>query len=160
MLQEHGAVDEALRQRITLLHGQSREAMAASDVLMITSGTTALEAMLLKKPMVVAYRVSPMSYRLLSRLIKVQYISLPNLLAEEPLVPELIQDDLSAETLTDAMLAWLNDAPRRERAIERFDQLHRELQRGGSQLAAEALLPLIQTAAAGRLSTVEGPQSR
>ena len=112
-------------------------------MVLMTSGTTALGAMLLKKPMVVAYRLSPLTYRIVSRLVAVDYISLPNLLAGEALVPELIQDDLSAAAVTDAALAWLDDAPRRERAVERFTQLHRELRRDASRHAAEALAPLI-----------------
>jgi len=149
MLQEHPDADDALGARLTLLNGQSREAMAAADLVMMTSGTTALEAMLLKKPMVVGYRVSPMSYRILSRLIKVDYISLPNLLASEALVPELIQDDLSACSLADAMLAWLQDEPRRRHVLERFDQLHRELRCGASERAAQAVLPLMAAGGGG-----------
>jgi lipid-A-disaccharide synthase len=147
LLQGHADVSDELRARITLLEGQSREAMTAADLVLMTSGTTALEAMLLKKPMVVAYRVSPMTYRIMSRLIKVKYISLPNLLAGEALVPELIQDDLSAQALTEAVLAWLTDQPRREQLLERFDQLHRGLRCDASRRAAEALLPLLPVSA-------------
>jgi lipid-A-disaccharide synthase len=147
LLRDHAAVSDALKARITLLEGQSREAMTAADLVVMTSGTTALEAMLLKKPMVVAYRVSPMTYRIMSRLIKVKYISLPNLLAGEALVPELIQDDLTAEALTAAVLGWLTDQGRRDQLLARFDQLHRDLRCDASRRAAEALLPLLPESA-------------
>ncbi|CAN0604431.1 unnamed protein product, partial [Ectocarpus sp. 12 AP-2014] len=83
---------------VTIVRGRSREVMAAADVVLLASGTATLEAMLLKKPMVVGYRLSNFSYALVSRLVKVPHVALPNLLAGKPLVPELLQDDATPET--------------------------------------------------------------
>ena len=91
---------------IHLIDGQSHTAMAAADAILLASGTATLEAMLLNRPMVVAYRISPLSYALvkLLRLIHVQYMALPNLLADQRLVPEFVQGQVEPETLGSALL--------------------------------------------------------
>ncbi|MCL6420361.1 lipid-A-disaccharide synthase [Aestuariirhabdus haliotis] len=125
---------------ITLVLGKSREAMAAADSILIASGTATLEATLLKKPMVVAYRVSPMTYRIASRLVKIPFVSLPNLLAGKELVPELIQDDATPEKLTDAVLASFH---RTEELLPEYQKIHQLLARDASNCAAEAVLALV-----------------
>lgn len=128
---------------VRLVSGQSQLCMAASDAVLMASGTTTLEAMLLKKPMVVAYRMAPLSFAIISRLLKVPYVALPNLLANEALVPELLQDEATVESLGNALLAILND-PRRAQFLEtRFTELHHDLRRQASARAADALLELV-----------------
>lgn len=127
---------------VTLLDKQSHRAMEAADVVLLASGTTALEAMLLKKPMVVSYRMGKWSYKLAERLVKVKHISLPNLLAGDGMVPELIQDQATVENLTAAVLAQFDPA-RSAMLNDRFSELHRLLQRGGSAAAADAIGELL-----------------
>lgn len=124
---------------LTLLNGRSHEALAACDAVLIASGTATLEALLYKRPMVVAYKVAPMTYRILKRLVSSAYISLPNLLAERLLVPELIQDAATPEALAQ-LLAPLLD--RGEVQTEGFDVIHRALRRDASLQAAQAVLQL------------------
>lgn len=128
---------------VTLVKGQSHVVMSASDGVLLTSGTTALEAMLLKKPMVVAYRMGGASYWLASRLVKTPYISIPNLIAGEPLVPELIQDAASVSNLIEHTDKLLFDQARREGLIARFNQLHQSLGQGASDTAARVLAELL-----------------
>ncbi len=132
-----------LSDRVRLLLGQSREVMTAADLVLMASGTTTLEAMLLKKPMVVAYKLPPVSYRIMSRLIKTKFIALPNLLAGEALVPELLQDDVNSDALCRALEQWL-DQPERVVALKRrFAELHRLLRRDASGAAAQAVAQLL-----------------
>lgn len=121
-----------------LLQGHAHEAMLAADVVLLASGTATLEAMLAKRPMVVGYRVSPLSYRIarLLKMLKTDIYALPNILARardsdvELPVPELMQDDCTAENLANATLALFRDSGRRARVVALFEHLHLEL-RGG-----------------------------
>ncbi|WP_258240261.1 lipid-A-disaccharide synthase [Pseudidiomarina homiensis] len=126
---------------LTLIDGQSRTAMAAADALLLTSGTVTLEAMLIKRPMAVAYRFNWLSYQLIKRMFKAKFFSLPNLLADEALVPELVQQQVTPEALVAALekqLAEANDGA----LIERFSELHRNLQRDADVLSASVALEL------------------
>ncbi|MBU1331248.1 MAG: lipid-A-disaccharide synthase [Gammaproteobacteria bacterium] len=125
---------------LTLLDGQSHKALAACDAVLIASGTATLEALLYKRPMVVAYKVAPLTYRILKRLVKSPYISLPNLLAARLLVPELIQDAATPDALADAVAPLLVDGAIQ---TEGFDVIHRALRRDASAQAADAVLTLI-----------------
>ncbi|PXX89135.1 lipid-A-disaccharide synthase [Marinobacter vulgaris] len=144
------ALVEALdvKLEVTIVRGRSREVMASSDVVLLASGTATLEAMLLKKPMVVGYRLSGFSYALVSRLVKVPHVALPNLLARELLVPELLQDDATPETLGEAVLERLENETERARLTEAFSRLHEQLRQNADEQAAAALSELIE----GRLS--------
>ncbi len=124
---------------LTLLDGRSHDALAACDAVLIASGTATLEALLYKRPMVVAYKVAPLTYRILKRLVTSAYISLPNLLAERLLVPELIQDAATAESLAQLLAPLIDDG---QVQTEGFDVIHRALRRNASQQAAEAVLQL------------------
>ncbi|NQD91747.1 lipid-A-disaccharide synthase, partial [Pseudomonas sp. CrR25] len=126
---------------LSLLDGRSHEALAACDAVLIASGTATLEALLYKRPMVVAYRVAPLTYRILKRLVKSPYISLPNLLAERLLVPELIQEAATPEALAQLLAPLLEGG---EVQTEGFDVIHRALRRDASAQAAEALLKLTE----------------
>ena len=129
---------------LTIVRGRSRQVMAASDVVLLASGTATLEAMLLKKPMVVGYRLSSLSYALLSRLVKVPHVALPNLLAREPLVPELLQDEATPEALGAAVLERLENDVERERLRHAFTELHETLRQNADEAAAEAVAGLIE----------------
>jgi lipid-A-disaccharide synthase len=126
---------------LTLLNGRSHDALAACDAVLIASGTATLEALLYKRPMVVAYKVAPLTYRILKRLVTSPYISLPNLLAERLLVPELIQDAATPEALAQLLAPLLSCG---EVQTEGFDVIHRALRRDASAQAAEAVLKLAE----------------
>ena len=128
---------------LTLVQGQSREVMAAADVVALASGTATLEAMLLKRPMVVAYRVAPMTAWLARRLVSVSHFALPNLLAGQELVPEFIQEAATVENLGLAILRWLEEPLAREHLTAEFDALHHELRRDASRQAAGAIVELL-----------------
>ncbi len=125
---------------LTLLDGQSHLALAACDAVLIASGTATLEALLYKRPMVVAYRLAPLTFWILKRMVKSPYISLPNLLAQRLLVPELLQDDATPEALAQTLLPLIDDGEEQTRG---FDEIHRTLRRDASNQAADAVLSLI-----------------
>jgi len=129
---------------MTLIDGRSREVMAAADAILLASGTAALEGLLVKRPMVVAYKISPLTYWLVMffKLMKIDQYSLPNLLAGRDTIPELMQDDAQVEKLGEAMLEWLDNPDRCERLIVKFDAVHQDLKRNASEVAAEAVLKL------------------
>ncbi|MCF7531081.1 lipid-A-disaccharide synthase [Pseudomonas petrae] len=128
---------------LTLLDGQSHVALAACDAVLIASGTATLEALLYKRPMVVAYRLAPLTYWILKRMVKSPYVSLPNLLAQRLLVPELLQDAATAEALAQTLLPLLDNG---DSQTAGFDAIHRTLRRDASNQAAEAVLNLIGAA--------------
>ncbi len=128
---------------VTLLDGQSQMAMAAADVVLMTSGTTALEALLVKKPMVVAYRLGWLSYAILSRLVKTPFIALPNLLAGRELIPECLQQRATAEVLGPLLLERLENPALRTQLKGEFLAIHQLLRRDAGARAAQALLQLI-----------------
>ncbi|MFL1387966.1 lipid-A-disaccharide synthase [Pseudomonas tritici] len=125
---------------VTLLDGQSHLALAACDAVLIASGTATLEALLYKRPMVVAYRLAPLTFWILKRMVKSPYISLPNLLAQRLLVPELLQDDATPEALAQTLLPLIDGGEEQTRG---FDEIHRTLRRDASNQAADAVLTLI-----------------
>jgi lipid-A-disaccharide synthase len=125
---------------LTLLDGRSHVALAACDAVLIASGTATLEALLYKRPMVVAYRLAPLTYWILKRMVKSPYVSLPNLLAQRWLVPELLQDAATADALADTVLPLLDNGAEQTAG---FDEIHRTLRRDASNQAAEAVLSLI-----------------
>lgn len=129
--------------KIHLVDGRSREVMSAVDVIMLASGTAALEAMLFKRPMVVTYKLSPLTYAIAKRLLKTPYVSLPNILANEALVCELIQDDANPTNMANEVLKLLNDEDAVTRVKDKFDEIHQQLRCGASQQAATAILKLI-----------------
>jgi len=125
---------------LTLLDGRSHVALAACDAVLIASGTATLEALLYKRPMVVAYRLAPLTYWILKRMVKSPYVSLPNLLAQRLLVPELLQDAATADALAQTLLPLLDNGAEQTAG---FDALHRTLRRDASNQAADAVLNLI-----------------
>ncbi|MDS1311537.1 lipid-A-disaccharide synthase [Marinobacter xiaoshiensis] len=139
--------------QVTIVRGRSREVMAASDVVLLASGTATLEAMLLKKPMVVGYRLSNVSWAVISRLVKVPHVSLPNLLANQPLVPELLQDDATPESLGAAVLERMENQQERDRLVEAFSELHHTLKQDADEKAAQAISELVEERALNGAST-------
>jgi lipid-A-disaccharide synthase len=128
---------------LTLLFGHSHEALAAADIALVASGTATLEAALLKTPMVIAYRQSPLTWALMRRMLYLPYIGLPNILAGERLVPEFVQDKATPGALAEALLALLHDAVAQRRQVDKFHEIHGVLQQGTAQKAADAVLAVI-----------------
>ncbi len=128
---------------LTILFGHARDALAAADVALVASGTATLEAALLKKPMVITYKMAETSWRLMRRMGYLPYIGLPNVLAGEFVVPELLQHDASPENLAQALRNELGDNAVRKRLAQRFAAIHRELKRDTAEQAAQAVLPLL-----------------
>ena len=125
---------------VTLLDGQSHLALAACNAVLIASGTATLEALLYKRPMVVAYRLAPLTFWILKRMVKSPYVSLPNLLAQRLLVPELLQDDATVEALALTLSPLIDGGEEQTRG---FDEIHRTLRLDASNQAADAVLNLI-----------------
>ena len=131
-----------------IIDGQAQQSMIASDCVLLASGTAALEAMLCKRPMVIGHRISALTYRIvrLFGLLKSTHVSLPNVLAGEALVPELLQDACTPENLHAALLHWFRD-PQAVAALQpRFLALHETLRRDASQRAADAVVELLGVA--------------
>jgi len=129
---------------VTLIKQQSLLAMEAADAVLLASGTTALEAMLLKKPMVVSYKLGKWTYKLVKPFIKTPFASIPNLLATEMLVPELIQDDATVETLSSAVSKAL-DPKARDSVEQRFEELYEQINLPSGDTAAAAINKLISS---------------
>lgn len=125
-----------------LLDGQGREAMVASDAALLASGTAALECMLAKCPMVVGYRMKPFTFWLAKRLVKTDYVSLPNLLAGRELVKELLQDECQPEALSAALDPLLHASSERETLLHTFYELHQQIRWNADEQAADAVLEL------------------
>ena len=128
---------------VTVVIGQSRIAMAASDVVLLSSGTATLEAMLLGRPMVVAYKLKSFNHMIAKRLVKLTSFSLPNLLAGEALVPEYIQDKVVASDLCVSLMHYLTTPKAVLRLQQQFSECHLQLRQNANQKAAQAVLDLI-----------------
>ncbi len=126
---------------LTLLDGRSHEALAACNAVLIASGTATLEALLFKRPMVVAYSVAPLTFRILKRMVKSPYVALPNLLAQRLLVPELLQDAATPEAMAQLLSPLLDNG---DIQTEGFDTIHRTLRCDASSQAARAVLELAE----------------
>lgn len=130
---------------IQLVMKHSRDVMAIADSILIASGTATLEATLFRKPMVVAYKMAGLTYAIYSRMVHSRFISLPNLLADEALVPEVLQDDVTPESLGPAVLKSLQDKAYRQHLSQRFDEIHDQLHQNASELAADAVEALLHS---------------
>lgn len=125
---------------ITVLDGQARTAMCAADAVLLASGTAALECMLLQRPMVVAYRINPLSYVFVKRMLRVPYVSLPNNLLGRMQVPEYLQDAATPEKLAAALLRLLQDPGSAARQVEPFAKLGESLRQGSAAKVADIVL--------------------
>ena len=125
---------------IQLLFGHAHEAMTAADVIIVASGTATLEAALLKKPMVITYRMPNLSWQLLKRMSLQPYVGLPNVLAGKFVVPELLQDDATPEKLAAAALDLIQDKDRLAEIKREFTDIHHSLRQNTAEKAALAIL--------------------
>lgn len=140
-MQQHGF------ENVRLVSNDARSVIAAADVVMCASGTVALETLLVNRPMVVTYRISPATYFLAKylKLIRPQLFSLPNILAGEKLVPELIQNESTGENLAREVRKWLDSRAQAASLEERFLQIHQRLRCNASQRAADAVSGLLES---------------
>jgi len=125
---------------LTLLFGHSHEALAAADLALVASGTATLEAALFKTPMVIVYRQSPITWALMRMMMYLPYVGMPNILAGERLVPELLQ---GRAALSAALLDLLNDAGAQQRQVEKFREFHVLLRQNTAEKAAAAVLAVL-----------------
>ena len=128
---------------VTLVRGRSREVIAASDAVLLASGTATLEAALLRRPMVVAYRMGALSWLLLKQLVKTPYVALPNILAGRALVPELLQGSATPAAMAQALQPLLSGGAAAQAQLEAFDAIRRDLSHGFAERAAAALAALV-----------------
>lgn len=141
---ELAARASGLLKNLTIIEGKSHAVLAACDVVLVASGTATLEAALYKRPMVIAYHMSWLSWQIMRGKRLQPWVGLPNILCQEFVVPELLQEMATPQALADEVLAWL-DAPQRAVALEaRFSKLHQQLQRDTSQLASHAIQQLLR----------------
>ena len=131
---------------VAVLDGRSHQALAACDVALVASGTAALEAALFKRPMVITYHLAWLNWQRMKRMRYQPWVGLPNILAGEFVVPELIQDDATPESLAREGLAWLDDAPRVDALVRRFTDLHHLLRQNTAQRAAHAIAQVLELA--------------
>ena len=142
--------EEALRRHahldlpIRILFGHAVEAMIAADVVLVASGTASLEAALLKRPMVITYKIGKWSYRLMRRLAYLPWVGLPNVLAGREVVPEVLQDAATPQALADALDGWLADPARVDELTRVFTDMHLQLRQDTAAKAAAAILPYLQ----------------
>jgi lipid-A-disaccharide synthase len=131
---------------VRLIDGQAQCVLAACNAVLVASGTATLEALLSKRPMVVAYRFAALTAFVLRRLamVKVRYFAQPNLLAGRRLVPEFLQEEVTGEALGAALLGELDNPARAAELEVEFRRVHEQLRRGGAERAAAAILELVQ----------------
>jgi lipid-A-disaccharide synthase len=122
----------------------SHQAICAADAVLVASGTATLEVALFKKPMVIAYKVMAASWHIMRHMGYQPWIGLPNILAREFLVPELLQNAATPQAMADAVWQQLNDAPGRLRLVQRFTEMHHSLLRNSAQESAAAVMRIIQ----------------
>ena len=127
-----------------IIDADAQTAMAAADVVLIASGTATLEALLLRRPMVVAYALAPASYKILIKIVKIKQYSLPNLLAGENTVVECIQDRATPDVMAPAVYDLLTRPKQRDAMLASFAEVHKQLRQGASQKAADAVVGLLE----------------
>ncbi|GGX93322.1 lipid-A-disaccharide synthase [Vogesella alkaliphila] len=138
LLTEHKAWDLPIRKLI----GHAQMAMIAADVVLVTSGTATLEVALTKRPMVISYKLSWLTYQLVKRKLKLPYVGLPNILAKRFVVPELLQKEATPAKLAAAVANLYQNTEVRDEVVSTFTELHRSLQQDSARLAAQAILKL------------------
>lgn len=139
-LHRHAHLDLPIR----ILFGHATEAMIAADVVLVASGTATLEAALLKRPMVITYKIGKWQYRLMKRMAYLPWVGLPNVLANREVVPEILQDAATPQALADALDGWLLDKSRREELMQIFTDMHLQLRQDTATKAAAAILPYLR----------------
>ena len=140
---EASARRAGLKDGLQVFEGQSHAVLAACDLTLIASGTATLEAALFKRPMVIAYRMNPISWQIMKRKALQPWVGLPNILARDFVVPELLQHDANPEALAAALLEWLRSPARMQAVQKEFNVLHHQLRRDTATLATDALQKVI-----------------
>jgi len=125
---------------IQIFRGRATTVMAAADAILCTSGTATLQAMLVKRPTIIAYKMSPLVFSIAKRIIKVPYIGLPNLLAEKCVMPEFIQSDVQAAKMGEKLLGYLRDS---NQDYSDFERVHQLLKKNAGESSAQAVAQLI-----------------
>jgi len=138
-----GMADRFAKAPIKIIVGGSRDALAAADVALLASGTAALEASLLRRPMVVAYKVSTLTSILVRMFAHVEHFCMPNNLLGEPIVPEFLQQRATAGNIVPALANYLNDDELRRSVGDQFNSILDSLRQGANQKAAQAVLSLV-----------------
>lgn len=131
---------------LTILFGHAHDAMAAADAVLVASGTATLEAALLMRPMVITYKMSPSSYRIMKRKGYLPYVGLPNILAGRFIVPEILQDDATPDNLAQALLNVIGDPLVNAKLLRQFADLRRELKQNAAEQAVAAIMPYLEAA--------------
>jgi lipid-A-disaccharide synthase len=137
------AQSEINPERIRLMHAHAQHALACADVALVASGTATLEAALYKCPMIITYRLSKLSYYLMSRKMTLPFVGLPNVLANELVVPEYLQENATAEKLAQALSGLVTDKEARAKMLDYFARLHESLRQDNAERTAQALLPYL-----------------
>lgn len=143
-------IDDQLRSLAILGHDQfklvddSQAAMSAADLVLLASGTATLEAMLLRRPMIVCYKLAALTYFFASRMVKVPHIALPNLLSGKRLVPEYIQNDIKVPVLRDEIIRYFESGGPDATMLDEFARLHESLRKNASEAAASAIIALLE----------------
>jgi len=144
-LVEPMVAEHAPKAALTLLDGQSHEALAACDVTLIASGTATLEAALFKRPMVIAYKISALSWPIMKRMAYLPWVGLPNILLSDFVVPERLQHEANPEQLASDVLAWLDQPARAQSVQQRFLELHHTLRRDTARAASDAIAQVLES---------------
>lgn len=137
---------------LTILFGHARLALQAADCALVASGTATLEGALARCPMVIAYKVPSLTYRLMMRKALLPWVGLPNILAGEFIVPELLQENATPENLEQAVANWLDHRVARKRLLQRYEAIHAQLRCGNDERVAQALAPWLANGDAGAQS--------
>jgi lipid-A-disaccharide synthase len=137
---------EAQNLPFTLMYGHADDALTAADIALVASGTATLEAALAEVPHVITYRLSASTYRMVVRKLRVPWVGLPNVLANDFVVPELLQDSATPDNLSQVLLNLLADAPLRKAMSARLGALRASLQQGADEVAASTVLRLASLA--------------
>lgn len=140
LLYKHEATDLP----ITLMYGHAQDAMAAANVVLVKSGTSTLEAALMKRPMVITYKVAKFTAWLMKRKAYLPWVGLPNILANQGLVPELIQEDATPEKLAKAVLYWFENKAATSALEEHFIEMHQTLKQNAAQKAADVVMQFLR----------------
>lgn len=127
-----------------ILVDDSHGAISAADLVVLSSGTATLETLLLRRPMIVGYKLAAITFAIASRIVKIPYVALPNLLAGRQLVPEYIQHDLTVEKVREGIVAHMTGAENHEALMQEFERIHRSIRLDASVQAAEAVAALIE----------------
>lgn len=127
-----------------IVHGAAHQVLSAADIAIVASGTASLEALLCRTPMVVCYRMAFPTYHIISRMVTIPHIAIPNILAGRELVPELIQNEVTPEAICQQMHFWLEDSERRSGFLDVSVSLHKELRRDAAKNAARAVYRLLK----------------